>query len=1017
MIDEPSSGEVDPGPGSLDGPPPDGGLDLDATLAADGLGAPEGADRPPSFPSPPVHGELERGTIVGRYVVLGRLGAGAMGIVYVAYDPELDRKVALKLLHPARVALGREGEAHRRLLREAQALARLSDPNVVTVHDVGEYEGRVYVAMAFVEGRTLFMWLKDRSRPWREVVRVFEGAGRGLAAAHAKGLVHRDFKPDNVMVGDDSQVWVMDFGLARPAGEQSVATRETGTPSPRSDALGTHVTRAGSLVGTPAYMAPEQWTGGDVGPKADQFGYCVAFWEALYGVRPFAGETPAALAFAVTQGKLAGTPQGRRVPRWLARVVRRGLALRPEDRWPSMDALLGALSRGQGRARLWAAAAGLGVLVLLGAGADGYRRYERARKVAACEGGGRAYIANWSGSMRERARVGLAATGTSYGAATAEKVLPYLDAQAEALRDAWTEVCIDAKVRETWTEELAARSQWCLGERRLELESLAEEFAQATPTVVREAVKAAGNLTRIERCRDADLLARLPAPPKDPEPVAAVHKTLSRAATLKAIGGYDEGLALAERALDAARVLTWPPLEAAAQYRVGELLGKKGRYGEAEAAFEEAYFKAMEIGALEVAFEAATGLVYTVGYRRARHEEGLRWGRHAELLLRTFAEPEDSLRPTKLLNSVASIYKRMGNFDRARELYVRVLAIREQALGTNHPQVAISLGNLANIYYDKGDYETARRLHERSLAIREKALGLEHPDVAMSLNNLAEAYKMMGDYEAARNLHERALTIREKPLGPEHPDVASSLANLATIESATGNYDRARELDKRALAIRERALGPEHPLVALSLTSLAYTHLATGDNEKARALYERALAIQERVFGPEHPRVASTLNNLAEVHRIIGNHGKARKLFERALDGFESILGPEHPHLAYPLTGLADVALAARDPASALRLAERAVVLRAGENASPEDAAESRFLLARALWDAPVGKGRDRERAVLEAQTAADLYRAVTGREKERAEVEAWLATHPVSERGMGEARIEPDAVRPAARQ
>ncbi len=299
----------------------------------------------------PLPSALARGTSVSRYLLLERLGAGAMGVVWAAYDPELDRRIALKLLRP-RAAGGSEGQA--RLVREAQAMAKLSHPHVIAIHDVGQHAGHVFLAMEFVEGDTLTSW-RTRTRTWSDIVGVYLQAGRGLAAAHQAGLVHRDFKPDNVLIGRDGRVRVTDFGLARNVGAGEAAAQrsesapqaglaarsDTRTPDPSS----TTITQTGALVGTPAYMAPEQFVGGRIDARSDQFSFCVALWEALYGQRPFAGRTLAQLSEAVVGGAILGPPSEVRVPSFVERALRRGLAPEPDARWPDMDALLHALGR------------------------------------------------------------------------------------------------------------------------------------------------------------------------------------------------------------------------------------------------------------------------------------------------------------------------------------------------------------------------------------------------------------------------------------------------------------------------------------------------------------------------------------------------------------------------------------------------------------------------------------------------------------------------------------------------
>ena len=324
-------------------------------------GEPTGVVGPP-LPLPPCAAPLPlpRGTSVGRYLILERLGAGGMGEVYAAFDPQLNRRVAIKLLLPGGEGQDR-GQARLRLMREAQSMARLSHPNVLPVYDIGEHGDQVFIALELVEGQTLRQWLKEQPRTWREVVHVLSLAGRGLAAAHAVGLVHRDFKPDNVLVGRDGRVLVFDFGLACEQGTGSPRAPlpvdivqllgsepshlESGSLSGLStrDPIETPVTRAGLIMGTPGYMAPEQYRHEPLTGSADQFSFCATLYYGLYGEHAFEGNGAAALARATLEGHLRPAPRDSKVPVALRRTILQGLHLRPHERYPSMEALLKAL--------------------------------------------------------------------------------------------------------------------------------------------------------------------------------------------------------------------------------------------------------------------------------------------------------------------------------------------------------------------------------------------------------------------------------------------------------------------------------------------------------------------------------------------------------------------------------------------------------------------------------------------------------------------------------------------------
>jgi serine/threonine protein kinase len=298
---------------------------------------------------------LRRGDALGRFLVLDSLGEGGMGAVVSAHDPNLDRVVAIKVLRPAALLGDGETEARTRLLREAQAMAKLQHANVITVHEVGEADDQIFIAMELVRSGSLRDWMEaGANRGWRDIVAMFRQTGRGLAAAHKAGLVHRDFKPENVLVTEDGVAKITDFGLV------SADTFDLDRmPSNEDEELGDSacliditLTQTGALLGTPAYMAPEQHERAvEVDARADQFAFCVALWEALYGLRPFAGSTIVELAGSVLAGTIRMPPDKARVPGWIERALRRGLSPKPADRFDSMDALLDSLVADPSQAR------------------------------------------------------------------------------------------------------------------------------------------------------------------------------------------------------------------------------------------------------------------------------------------------------------------------------------------------------------------------------------------------------------------------------------------------------------------------------------------------------------------------------------------------------------------------------------------------------------------------------------------------------------------------------------------
>jgi serine/threonine-protein kinase len=1001
--------------------------------ALEGGGAPISAVRPTLGDAPPRGEALGRGALVGRYVVLSLLGRGGMGEVYAAYDPELDRRVALKLLHTARRAEG----ARRRLVREARALGKLSHPNVVQVHDVGEHDGDVFVAMELVQGEALDAWCKASPPPaWPDVLAAYVDAARGLAAAHAAGLVHRDVKPSNILRGKDGRVRVADFGLASAradeGGDEGRAGDDAALAAPAGDAL----TAAGALIGTPLYMAPEQFVEPRVSPASDQYALCAALHEGLYGAPPFAakGEAGAGALRALLERKKQGPkespPAGAAVPAWVYRAIARGLAPDPERRYPSMDALVAALREDpEQRRRARARNAGLGAVgaAVLAVAAAGWIRSGAFRDP--CAHPEQQLAGVWDDGVADRVRTAFADAGRPYAADTFSRVSTLLDryrADWSAMRG---EVCEAARAAKQRPEILALRDA-CLDRRRGQLQALTALFAVGPdPQVLDKSVAAAASLPPIAYCADTEALrARVP-PPEDPAVRARVAELEPRVDRVEALTGaakFEDARALCEPLLAEAKAIGVPALHAQAAYWLARVRDANADYDGAAALLREASVAAAEAGDDPLAATAWARLLTVVTEHQQRLEEAAvirelgptvvarahddralvawlsaeeklltRTGKYAEaratgervLDLRVQARPPAPLEIADAQSDLARVLNRMGDFPGALDLHRRALALREKEQGPDHPDVAVSLQNISAVQVSTGDYAGARSELERALAIVERAFGPDHPDVAGPLVNLGIVLYDQRQLAPARAALERALAIKEKALGPDRPDVAMVLLNLGNVVSAQGDQKGAKAIYARAVAIDEKVLGPDHPDTGGALVDLAGTLAILEDFEHAVPMLERALAIQEKALGPEYPKLVTVLVELGRERTVLGRLDAASAALERARAIADKAPSLEPRMRAAPLMGLAELALARRKPADAVQLYEQALALSGGKD---ELGGELRLGLADALW--AVGKDRARARTLAEEARA---YYEDAGNRTAAGDAAKWLADHP----------------------
>lgn len=898
---------------------------------------------------------LSAGTHVGRYVIVDWVGEGASGVVYAAHDPELDRKVAIKVLHRS-VEQRRE-----KLLNEARAMAKLAHPNVVSVHDVGSVGDHVFVAMEFVDGCTLRTWAEQDARSTQEIIGAFLDAGRGLAAAHTAGLVHRDFKPENVLVGKDDRVRVTDFGLACPNDDETEWTN--------------------AMAGTPAYMAPEVLRGRAADARSDQFSFCVALGEALLGRRP---ATPRDVTNAKASRRLS---DGKRVSKRLTAIVARGLEASPELRFESMSSLLRAIESAESRGRRWlAAAAVLGVLSL------GVWAYVATAHGRLCTDAAAGLRGVWDDDAKRDASRAFQATGVANAGETWQSVSRTMDAYASSWTLSRTDACQATRVRGEQSDAVLTLRMQCLDRRRGELGALRDVFAHADGDVVQHAVDAASRLRPISACDDTTALASSIPLPESVETRSGVDKLrsdLDRVEALESAGKSAVALPDARKDVALAKALAYRPIEAEALYLQGRLEAQTGDYRASAATLYDAV-NAAEAGRHdEIAAEVWVTLVEVLGAKLDRFADSDLAVQRAKAAVERLGASSEAAR--MLPDALGTVDQEAGRYAQAVKHHETAVALKTKALGAEHLQVARSLRKLGEALRDNGQMDAALSTYAKSLSIEEQQLGPNHPEVASTVQGIGVTLSRLGRYSEARERYERALTIRERVLGDNHPLVGETLSSLVVAMRWSGAAADALPLAERALAIEQASFGLYNDLTAGALNNVAFVHEALGHFAEARRSYEQALHIREKVFGPDNARVSISLTNLARTILEQDDPKGALVIYQRAVQVDEQTLKEGHADRAYALVGLGKTYLASGDATHALPVLERALALRESNHVSPRLLAEARFALARGLWIV----GQDRKRALTLATQARDDYAPLgPAFEVDRRDVHAWLESH-----------------------
>ena len=767
-------------------------------------------------------------------------------MVYAARDSRLDRTVALKILHG-----GTARDHVTRLRREAQALARLNHPNVVEVLDTGTFEDCLFIAMEFVDGVTLREWL-TQPRGYREVLPILMQAGRGLAAAHGAGLVHRDFKPDNVMIDDDLRVRVMDFGLARAA-----EANDTQTPSPQHYALDVDLTRTGALSGTPAYCSPEQFSQTELGPASDQFGYCVVAFEALYGVRPFEGATVFAIGANVCAGEIRAVPADADVPAPLVAILRRGLAPDPNDRFPGMDALLAELEsfrprrragRGMLLASLGAAAVAVSTALAVGDGRTPTAASGHDAAEAELDPALQTRVDELSAGL-ERARAYHDAAGLTATSKEVERLLEMAEATKHGplIASVAMELGSQLGLRGESKASIAAYDKAYFNADRHALHALAAEAALELSTATATA--------------------------HDHSPDDAQRWLSYCTAHLQQ--------------LDAAAYESYRGLKAR-----GRAASREGNHDAAADLFSQARAGVHADDRSEL------------GQLLALHGAALEGMRHNDDARATYLSAR-----TELLAALGKSHPRVARLDYrlgelalttghhdASALHLRdALASWEQGGDGTALRSAEARSLLAAALLGLDRQADAIAQHRSAIELLEKARGPHDVSLVLPLANLALALRRSGEPRQALALNQRARTIAEAALGADDIYVARIVGNIATTYAALGETAQALQYYERALA-SHRAQPSVSPDIAYVLSGLGL--LLLKENRPADAVPHLRRAVEVRIAnetGPLH--VGYSRFDLARALRGTGEDAEARTLAEQALADLTTA-APSDPALA-----------------------------------------------------------------------------------------------------------------------
>ncbi len=838
------------------------------------------------------------GSKLGRYVKLAELGRGAMGVVVLAYDPRLDRKVAIKLLRP--------GVSTETMLEEARALARVSHPNVVTVHDADHFDEQAFICMEFVEGQTLRAWQRARRRPLVDVLEQYRRVAHGLAAVHAAGLVHRDIKPENVMVSEDGRTLVMDFGVAGMSADPPTAP-ERSEQDEDDDAA------SFPMVGTPTYMAPEEFEGLGSSPESDQFSFCVALYEALTRTRPFEGTNVWELSINVSQGRRAPLPSGHGVPRSLLAVLDRGLSVDPTARFSSMQALVAAIDRAT---RRWPQRLGIAGAVLTTAVGVAVL----ARPDSPCEVERAQLEASWSPAVRSTMRSGFEASGHPEADEIANAFEERIDAFAADWQQQNASLC-----EATRSQALLPPQRNCLTTQRDQLDTLTEALDAPDRSTTALALQAASSLPKPSWCTGAK-------PEIDVSSIYAdaflpVERKLAATRALSSLGKLDDAQASAEDALRIAEASHLVPACARAKQALFAIAQNNGVYDEAEHWLVLALRDAAAADDDELLAKLWTSRVRLTLESKRNTEVATAWLEVAQVavarigspprhrvdllnaegqLLDTLGKSEDALALfeqadelarhgglsatsiSSLVNNQATMLAKLGRAEESRPLFLQAASLAAEDLGAGNRQLVTYRNNAANACMQLRDWACALREFEEIERVLDGLGDTASPTRARMHGGVSQAAYFHEDYPRARTHAQAALRIYDERGLQDHPRTAAPVTTLARVGLKLEQFDDTLTWAERLGALDAKLRPPGSTGLSEAVTLRARALMGLGRNTEALAIIESERKAQESA--DEGRNIADLLLVEAKVLAKLRRHAEAEAAAERSI---RLLSGPE----------------------------------------------------------------------------------------------------------------------------